>query len=94
MVDLVADLVEGLVELERGERIVDDTFLVLLNAHHEPVPFVLPAHRRGVRWELVLDTRAAGGHPRQRLARGGASYALDGRSLVLFRMRALRERAT
>jgi len=78
----------------RGERIVDDTFLVLLNAHHEPVPFVLPAHRRGVRWELVLDTRAAGGHPRQRLARGGASYALDGRSLVLFRMRALRERAT
>ena len=77
----------------RGERIVDDTLLLLLNAHHEPVPFVLPAHRRGVRWELVLDTRAAAGHPRQRLARGGASYALDGRSLVLFRMRALRDRA-
>ncbi|MBI2158914.1 MAG: glycogen debranching protein GlgX [Candidatus Rokubacteria bacterium] len=77
----------------RGERIVDDTFLLLLNAHHESVPFVLPAHRRGVRWELVLDTRAAGGHPRQRLARGGASYALEERSLVLFRMRALRDRA-
>src|SRR5215468_10533818 len=33
----------------RGEPIVDDTLLVLLNAHHEAVPFVLPAHRRGVR---------------------------------------------
>ncbi|MBI4627872.1 MAG: glycogen debranching protein GlgX, partial [Candidatus Rokubacteria bacterium] len=76
-----------------GERILDDTFLVLLNAHHESVPFVLPAHRRGVRWELVLDTRAAGGHPRRRLARGGASYALEARSLVLLRMRALRNRA-
>ncbi|HXH82571.1 MAG TPA: glycogen debranching protein GlgX, partial [Candidatus Tectomicrobia bacterium] len=41
----------------RGERIVDDTFLILLNAFWEPVPFVLPAHHRGVRWEPIVDTR-------------------------------------
>ena len=41
----------------RGNRIVDDTLLLLLNAHHEPVTFVLPAYRPSVRWEVVLDTR-------------------------------------
>src|SRR5581483_3853222 len=39
---------------DRGNRIVDDTLLILLNAHHEPVPFVLPAHRRKVRWQVLL----------------------------------------
>ena len=27
---------------ERGEPIVDDTALILVNAHHEPIPFTLP----------------------------------------------------
>ncbi|MGH8573364.1 MAG: glycogen debranching protein, partial [Gammaproteobacteria bacterium] len=33
----------------RGHRIVDDTLLILLNGHHEPLPVVLPAHRPAVR---------------------------------------------
>lgn len=41
----------------RGNRIVDDTFLLLLNANHESLSFTLPAPQRGQRWELVLDTR-------------------------------------
>jgi len=76
----------------RGDRILDDTFLLLLNAHHEAMPFVLPAHRRGVRWAPVVDTGATGGHSRRRLARGGGSYVLEGRSLALFRMTPPRER--
>ena len=40
-----------------GNPIRDDTFLLLLNAHHEPIEFVLPAHRARLRWNLVLDTR-------------------------------------
>lgn len=40
----------------RGNRIVDDTLLILLNAHTELILFVLPAHRAKVRWELILDT--------------------------------------
>jgi glycogen operon protein len=41
---------------EHGEPLKDDTFLLLFNAHHGPVKFVL-AGLRGVRWELFLDTR-------------------------------------
>jgi isoamylase len=69
---------------ERGNRIVDYTFLLLLNAHHEPIPFVLPAHRPKVRWELVLDTRETTGQRRYRLLRGGEPYELEARSLALF----------
>ena len=71
----------------RGERIVDDTLLILLNAHYEPITFFLPAHRPKMRWELVLDTREAHADGRGRSLRGGASYEMEGRSLVLFRLR-------
>jgi glycogen operon protein len=68
------------------DPIVDDTFLVLLNAHHEPIPFVLPAHRPGVRWEIVLDSRAPDGRRPLRPLRGGQSYDLEGRSVALLRL--------
>jgi len=72
---------------DRGDRIIDDTLLILLNAHHEPIPFILPAHRARVRWELVLDTREPTGRRRQPLLRGGQTYALEARSLALLSLR-------
>jgi hypothetical protein len=38
-----------------GEPIRDETFLLLINAHHEAVPFVLPGEEN-IEWELILDT--------------------------------------
>lgn len=35
---------------------MDDSFLLLFNAHTDPVAFTLPPERFGKRWELVLDT--------------------------------------
>jgi glycogen operon protein len=40
----------------RGEEIVDDSFLLLLNAHSEPVTFTLPTRRFGALWEVALAT--------------------------------------
>ncbi|MBI3078630.1 MAG: glycogen debranching protein GlgX [Deltaproteobacteria bacterium] len=70
-----------------GEPIMDDTFLLLLNAHHEAILFVLPAHRARVRWELVVDTRAWEVGGRARVFRAGQHYPLEGRSLALLRLR-------
>jgi glycogen operon protein len=70
----------------RGNRILDDTLLILLNAHHEPVNFVLPAHRRKVRWQVVFDTREEKIKHRQRLIRGGTEYPLEARSMALLRL--------
>jgi glycogen operon protein len=72
----------------RGEQVTDDTFLILLNAHHAPERFVLPAHRAGIRWEILLDTRAPGPPRRLRLFPGGRPYELAARGLALFRLKA------
>jgi len=71
---------------DHGDRIMDDTFLILLNAYWEPLPFVLPAHRRGVRWEPVLDTREPTGRRRGPAQRGGHTYELEPRSVAAFRL--------
>ena len=39
-----------------GEQVTDETFIVLFNAHHEPVTFTLPPRRFGTRWRLELST--------------------------------------
>jgi isoamylase len=39
-----------------GEDVVDDTFILLLNAWHEDMEFALPARRFGANWQLVLST--------------------------------------
>jgi glycogen operon protein len=42
---------------ERGERVVDESFYVMFNAHHEPLDFRLPPAAFGERWTEVLDTQ-------------------------------------
>jgi glycogen operon protein len=42
----------------RGERVVDDDFVLLFNAHAEPMDFVLPAQLHLPGWHCVLDTAA------------------------------------
>ena len=41
---------------ERGEPVVGDTVLLLMNAHHEAIPFTLPELKEGQQWERLLDT--------------------------------------
>jgi isoamylase len=72
---------------EQGLPIVGDTFLLLLNAHHEAIPFILPAHKARVRWELVLDTRDWDLGPRVPAFRAGETYPLESRSLAVLRLR-------
>jgi len=44
----------------RGERVRDETFLLLFSADSQPAWFTLPAEDFGHGWEVVLDTGAAG----------------------------------
>ncbi len=39
-----------------GEPVVDDSFLVLFNAHPEEATFVLPPRRFGTLWQVELST--------------------------------------
>jgi glycogen operon protein len=67
---------------ERGRQLAGDTLLILLNAHFEEVPFMLPATDVGYEWVRILDTIESR-VPELRF-QGGAKYPLQGRTLVLF----------
>jgi len=40
----------------RGERVVDDSFIMIFNAHDGSIDFTLPPPEWGAKWEIVLDT--------------------------------------
>jgi glycogen operon protein len=46
-----------------GKRVRDGSFLLLFNAHYEPLDFVLPPMSFGKAWTVVVDTppRSANG---------------------------------
>jgi glycogen operon protein len=69
---------------ERGERIVGDTLLVILNGSEASIPFVLPQTLPIERWQTLLDT-AEPWQPARRL-RGGDVYDLPGRSMAVLKL--------
>jgi glycogen operon protein len=46
----------------RGERVTDDSFLLLFNASPQPIEFTLPDDH-GQQWQVVVDTALADGVP-------------------------------
>lgn len=41
---------------EKGEKMVDDTFYVIFNAHHDTIEYTLPPEKYAKGWERILDT--------------------------------------
>ena len=78
---LAGDLIDEVDE--RGRRIEGATVLVLFNAHHEQIEFVLPAVTSGQRWERLLDT----GRPERLDGEAPSPYPLVPHSLVVLRTR-------
>jgi len=69
----------------RGERIRDDSFLLLFNAHHEPVTFTLPGSEYGPGWEAVIDTAEETGCGSGEVRPAGALVCVTGHSLQILR---------
>jgi len=68
-----------------GERIVDDSFLLLFSAHFDDVTFTLPARRFGGVWEHVLCTAEPNLAPGSRRLASREQVVVRARSLVLLR---------
>jgi len=69
---------------EKGEPVVDDTFLMMLNCHHEPIKFYLPQSPHSMSWEVVVDTN----DPEQTIARvmaPGKALELARQTTILMR---------
>jgi isoamylase len=68
----------------RGEPILDDSFLLLFNAHHEDMAFTVPKEIYGERWEAVIDTAAPVISDRPS-ARAGEPVSVEARSILVLR---------
>ncbi len=79
---LAGDAIEEMDEL--GNRVVGDTLFLLLNAHHETIPFTLPPIPQSHDWEVVLDTSEVDLKPH--LMRRGVLFELKGRSTAMLRV--------
>nr|MBA2670329.1 glycogen debranching protein GlgX [Gemmatimonadota bacterium] len=68
---------------EHGERVLDDTFILLFNADNDTVPFTLPRRSPNVRWRLVLSTSDASLQVGDKEYPGGTLIDLEGRSVTV-----------
>ncbi|QYX83464.1 glycogen debranching protein GlgX [Streptomyces akebiae] len=68
----------------RGGRVVDDSFLLLLNSHWEPRVFRLPGTVYGERWTTRVDTTAGpDGVPDESEHKAGSEITVEARGLML-----------
>jgi isoamylase len=68
----------------RGDTVRDQSFLLLFNAHREPVTFVLPGRRFGDAWDVLIDTASTPGDTTITY-QVTSSVTLAGRSIMILR---------
>jgi isoamylase len=68
----------------RGERVVDDSFLLCFNAHDHEVDFVIPRDEYAKEWTAELDTTDPTGEVKL-IVNDGDEVSLPGRALLVFR---------
>ena len=68
-----------------GDELQDESFLVLFNAHHEPMTFRMPTRRFGTRWRLELSTAEPELDDDSRFLAARDELWVESRSIVVLR---------
>jgi glycogen operon protein len=69
----------------RGRRLKDNNLLLLINAYHEDIAFMLPEFDKHSYWNVLLDTFDSTGTPELSRYKVGQNYPVHGRALVLLK---------
>ena len=67
---------------DTGERLRDESFLLVFNAHHEALPYTMPPEAFGGEWSVVVDTTTELGEHQRTLA-AGEVLEMAARSLMV-----------
>ncbi|OAN37008.1 glycogen debranching protein GlgX [Mycolicibacterium iranicum] len=67
----------------RGQRVVDDSFLLFFNAHHEPIDFTLPPTEFGKNWQPVVYSVAGAVMEGSRPLAAGAQLTVEARAVMV-----------
>lgn len=71
----------------RGERILDDSFLLFLNANGETVEFAIPERLQDVEWVEIIDTNKPTFIQHGTVYRGKSSVSVPARSTIVLQQR-------
>src|SRR5271166_3314480 len=66
----------------RGQRVLDDSFVLCFNAHDEGIEFTLPPADFAASWRVVVHTRTAEAGPSEELA-AAAQFSVDAHTAVV-----------
>ena len=69
----------------RGEKVVDSSFVIFMNAWDGTLAFVVPDKVGGEQWDVVLSTAAPLQEPGEVTVKTGATLDVDGRALTVLR---------
>jgi isoamylase len=73
----------GIPDLDpRGQRVLDDSFLLCFNAHYEPIEFTLPPKEFGAGWRTVVCTADGAAATPDELS-AAASFTVDAHTAVV-----------
>jgi glycogen operon protein len=67
----------------KGESIMDDSFYLIFNAHHEPLKFTLPPEKYARTWIRILDTSYEDHEEKEFVANG--VLTAEGRSIIVLK---------
>jgi isoamylase len=66
----------------RGQRVLDDSFVLCFNAHYEPIDFTLPPKEFGAAWHLVVFTGPDETTPADEVP-GGGTFTVEAHTAVV-----------
>ena len=69
---------------QRGQAVVDDSFLLLFNAADTGIDFILPGPEYGERWEIVIDTTTPLDVEQPSIKADSPAH-VEGRAVMVFR---------
>ena len=93
----IAIYLDGSDEPDRGadgSPLLDDDFLVLVNAWWQPLDFTIPATREGTTWQSAIDTYDPTRPAAEASVQAGGRLTVDPRSIVVLRAPLLTDKST
>ncbi|MGF1493777.1 MAG: glycogen debranching protein GlgX [Microcoleaceae cyanobacterium] len=69
----------------QGERVIDESFLILFNAHYEMIDFSLPPELQNWQWQMIIDTKEPGFVTRKLVYTQDQNITVAPRSLAVLR---------
>ena len=66
-----------------GNKVIDDNFYIIFNAHHEPLDYKLPEKKYSTDWHVLIDTSKPAFNPTNKVYHAGEVINVEGRSVIL-----------